>query len=146
MGFGRVVGGLGRLGVVVGLGAVAAAHAVWASGSPWPAKNERQLAEAVTGDRTMPPAAASAAVAGVLGVTAVVAGSRRGGVVRTILRLGAAGVLGVRAALDADAATDVLGMRKPGRRFRELNERYYRPLCAALAAALVLSTFGTRPR
>ncbi|QIK64248.1 DUF3995 domain-containing protein [Leucobacter viscericola] len=44
-----------------GLLAVGALHLVWASGSAWPAKNPKKLAEAVVGNSNMMPGAGATA-------------------------------------------------------------------------------------
>lgn len=92
----------------------------------------------------MPPRSASAAIAGLLGIAVLIIAPRRGGVVRTLARLGIAGVLGLRSVLDAQETTTVLGRPRPGRTFRELDVRYYRPLCAVLAISTTCSALGTR--
>lgn len=57
----------------LGVGAVAAVHALWGLGSTWPEANEEALARSVVGDgrRRMPPAWQCFAVAVVLALVAV---------------------------------------------------------------------------
>ncbi len=123
-----------------GLMGVSAVHALWAAGSTWPARDDRALAELVVGSETMPPRAASAAVA--LGAAAAalcvagVGGTRRPATGARLL-IGA-GLLG-RAAVGGVVAARMLGLPEPGTRFRAADARLYRPLCAVLGVAALLS-------
>lgn len=131
---------LARLVASSGLLAVAGVHALWATGNPWPEKSQRRLSEAVIGSADVVPStgatvsvAASAAAGGVLvggafgNGTAVVATRRMIG-----LALLARGVLGGNSALIA------LGLPEGGKRFQELDERLYRPLCITLGIATLI--------
>ncbi|MBN8882159.1 MAG: DUF3995 domain-containing protein, partial [Salana multivorans] len=64
---------LARVLATAGLSGAAALHAAWAAGSSWPAADDRELAELVTGsgDIGMPPRTASLAVAVLLGGAAL---------------------------------------------------------------------------
>lgn len=131
---------LARLVASTGLLAVAGIHAVWASGNPWPEKNQRRLSEAVIGNSEFVP--------GVGATVSVVAGAAVGGIVvggafgngpavvatrRMIgLALLARGVLGGKSALIA------MGLPEGGKRFQELDERLYRPLCITLGIATLI--------
>ena len=123
-----------------GLLAVAAVHAGWAAGSPWPLADRRELARAVVGGERMPPATACLAVAALLTVAAgLVAGfPRRAPGLR---RLGASGVvaaLAARGLVGAAGLTPGLVRRlSPERRvsgeFARWDRRLYSPLCLLLA-------------
>ncbi len=123
----------------VGLGAVAALHAAWASGSTWPARNRQELAEAVVGNRNaLPDRRATAAVAGIAGVAAVTTAGAFGESTALVRgrRLVGVALLG-RAALGGDVALALLGMPPAGKRFLALDDRWYRPLCAVLGVAVL---------
>lgn len=121
-----------------GLAAVSALHVAWAAGSPWPAKNKKKLAEATVGSTIeMPEAGPTLIVAAGTGTAALLATGvlGNGHMQRTGLRLmGSALVL--RSVLGGEAALAVLGLPESGKKFRELDEKYYRPLTAVLGAAL----------
>ncbi len=135
--------GVARAVAGIGIGAVAAVHTAWAAGSTWPAGSRAELAEAVVGNRNaMPDRRATAVVAGVAAIAAVTAAGAFGesrAVVRGRRLIGAA-LLG-RAALGGDVALAALGLPAAGERFRELDCRWYRPLCATLGTAAL---FGAR--
>lgn len=123
-----------------GLTAAGALHSIWASGSPWPAKNTKRLGEAVVGNaKALPGARATRVVAGAAFVGGAVAagglGEGRGAVV--LRRIMGAGML-ARAALGGDAALAALGLPKAGKKFKELDRRYYRPLFGIIGAALII--------
>jgi len=120
-----------------GLLAIAGLHAAWAAGSAWPCKDRETLSDLVAGrpDRQMPPAAASLTVSALLTTAAalVVGYPRR---LPRLRRLGAAcvvAVLTVRGSTGIFGYTNVLVSWKPGERFRDMDRRYYGPLCLALA-------------
>jgi hypothetical protein len=119
-----------------GLGAVAALHALWATGSTWPLGGRAELADAVRGTRTAPSAGACLAVAGALAAAAgVVAGRPRGH--PRLQRAGAVTVsaaLAVRGALGLAGRTHIVAPGATSARFRSLDRRLYAPLCLALAA------------
>lgn len=128
-----------RLVAWAGLTAAGVLHAIWASGSPWPAKNRRRLGEAVVGNaKAMPEAEATWAVAGAAftGAALVAGGFGEGRVAVGLRRLMGAGLV-ARAALGGDAALAALGLPPAGKRFRELDRRYYRPLFAVLGLAVL---------
>lgn len=130
-----------------GLSAAGVLHAIWASGSAWPATNSKQLAEAVVGNSgTMPDKRATSAVAGAaLFGGAVAAGVLGEGRVATGLRRLMGGALLARAVLGGSAALAVLGLPPAGERFRTLDRRYYRPLFCVLGTALVVGAKKVAP-
>lgn len=128
----------------IGLTAVGVVHAVWAVGSPWPMENRQELAEAVVGGRDLPDANATAVVATSALIGGVVAGGAFGeGALPVALRRSAGVLLLARAAFGGEAALALLGLQKAGKRFVELDNRWYRPFCAVLGFALLV---GARHR
>jgi uncharacterized protein DUF3995 len=122
---GRVAGAV----VPAVLAALAALHAVWALGSPWPADSREELAEAVlSSSEGMPPDWATWAVAaGLLGAAAVVrraAGPAPSARVRA-LALAVAGAFLVRAV--AYLPGDVAGGLETT--YQQLDLAVYAPLC-----------------
>ena len=93
----RVIGTLARLFSVLGLGLIGGLHLLWATGSTWPATDERELADAVAGTRRMPPPGACGAVGGLLIGAATIVATPRGGFA-SIVRFGTASALAARAA------------------------------------------------
>ena len=130
----QVAHGAAAATATLGLAGVSALHLVWASGSHWPARSERALADAVAGSRRMPPPAASAVVGVGAAVAAAWVPAARG-------RLGALGTgligagLLARGVAGGVVAARALGMPETSRRFRRLDERWYRPLCLVLGTA-----------
>ncbi len=123
-----------------GLTGAGALHAIWASGSPWPAKNSKRLGEAVVGSsKALPSPTATWVVAGAAFTGGAIAagGLGEGRAVVGFRRLMGLGLL-TRAAAGGDAALSVLGLPAPGKRFRELDQRYYRPLFGVLGLAILL--------
>lgn len=123
-----------------GLTGAGVLHAIWASGSPWPAKNRKQLGEAVVGSsKALPSDTATWAVAGAAFAGGAVAagGLGEGRAAVGLRRLMGLGLL-ARAAAGGDAALAVLGLPPAGKRFRELDRRYYRPLFGVLGLAVLL--------
>ena len=125
----------------VGLTAVGVVHAVWASGSSWPMKNRHDLAEAVVGSRDFPDSKATGAVAATALVGGVVAvGAFGEGPLPVALRRGAGLLLVARAVFGGETALALLGLPKSGKRFVELDNRWYRPFCAVLGVALLVAS------
>ncbi|MGB0099875.1 MAG: DUF3995 domain-containing protein, partial [Nocardioides sp.] len=128
----RGVGAVGLLGVGI-------VHALWASGSTWPASSAEALGEAVVGSSTgMPaPGAAWVVAVGAVGAAGVVAG---GGADRPVAvavrRTVGAGIL-TRGVLGGVVACRILGLPSPGPRFRSLDRAAYRPVCLVLGAAIL---------
>lgn len=123
-----------------GLTAAGVLHAVWASGSPWPARDAKRLSEAVVGNaKAMPDASATATVAALaLAGGAIAAGGLgQGRAVVALRRLMGSGLL-ARAILGGDAALRVLRLPPSGQRFRDLDRRLYRPLFATLGLCVLV--------
>ena len=115
---------------------LAGLHAVWGLGATWPLPDRASLADAVVGTDDVPPPAACFAVAGALGVGAILVGGRPRRVSR-VRRWGSAGVVGVLAARGVAGllgGTDRLSPGSTSPRFRRLDRRLYSPLCLGLAA------------
>lgn len=141
----RAIVALARFVAWLGLTAVGVLHAVWASGSAWPAKNRKQLAQATVGSNQHPEAQATAVVAATALVGgAVAAGALGEGALPVAGRRIAGVVLIARSALGGDAALKVLGLPKANKHFIELDNQYYRPLCAVLGVALLIG--ARKPR
>ena len=115
--------------------ALGALHVIWATGSSWPAADAGTISGR-SGAAASPGPVACLAVAGLLGTAAaLVTGHPRArpGLART----GSAGVtatFALRGALGLAGRTDLLSPGSTSPRFRELDRRYYGPLCLGLAA------------
>lgn len=130
-----------------GLTGIGALHAVWATGAPWPAKNRKRLAEATVGTATDAPSTLPTAFVAVaaLAAGAVLAGAMGEGRVGTGIRRLVGCAFLIRGLLGGSTALAVLGMPRPGATFVQLDNRYYRPLCLALALAAFVGA-GRRRR
>ena len=131
---------LARLTGWAGLTAAGALHAIWATGSSWPAKSSKRLGEAVVGNaHAMPDARATWSVAGaaLFGAAVAAGGLGEGRAAVGLRRLMGAGLL-ARAIVGGDVALSTLRLPAPGERFRELDRRCYRPLFGVLGASLIL--------
>jgi len=133
------------------LAAIAALHAAWALGSPWPAGTQRELAEAVLSqgerdrlDGGMPPAPLTASVALVLLAAAgTVRGAATGPRSRT-LRGAAWGVSAVFLARGvAYLPSDLIGGLDDT--YRRLDLAVYSPLCLALGATTAIAVRRASP-
>lgn len=124
-----------------GLGAAAVLHAAWATGSPWPAANQDELADLVVGCRPFPSAALTWAIVGLLtsgaGITAAASTTAS---YRRWVRLGARGVG------TALLARGVGGLVVSGNQiadstavYRRNDLRIYSPLCLVLGTAAMES-------
>lgn len=126
---------------VSGLAALSGLHAVWATGSSWPAKNAEQLAEAVVGQAIEMPATAPTAVvsAGAAVASLLASGALGDG---SVQRLGVR-VIGtamlLRAALGGNVALAALKLPPSGEKFRTLDRRFYRPFAALIGVSLWLA-------
>ncbi|QVQ50192.1 DUF3995 domain-containing protein [Spiractinospora alimapuensis] len=123
----------------VGLLGISAIHFLWASGSPWPAKSQGELAEMVVGNAEDVPTPASSAVVavGAAGAALGVAGvGGQSGCAVNARRLVGVGLL-ARGVLGGAVALRALGASEPGRRFRELDRTFYRPLCLVLGGSVL---------
>lgn len=131
---------LSRLIASTGLLGAAALHAAWAAGSSWPAHNRRDLADAVVGSPDFPSAEATAVVAGVTGLGALVVAGAGGDRKRAVcVRRGIGLALLARAIADGEVACRVLGLPEPSNRFRELDTQIYRPACALIGLTALRS-------
>jgi Protein of unknown function (DUF3995) len=140
---------LSTLTAATGLAAVGALHAVWATGSPWPLPDKRQLTDAVSGRAGYDPAspAACLAMAGLLGTAASLVGGRPRRWPRAS-RIGSAGVVAVLTVRDLfglAGRTDLISPGSESERFRRLDRRIYSPLCLTLGA-LALPAVLSRAR
>lgn len=137
-----------RLVAWTGLTAAGAIHAVWASGSSWPERNRKRLGEAVVGSaKQQPDAQATLAVSGLaFAGGAVAAGALGEGKFIVGVRRVAGLALIARAAFGGAAALDALGMNEPGKRFEDLDRRFYRPAFAVLGVAMLLGAKDSRKR
>ena len=130
-----------------GLLGIGALHALWATGSPWPMSDRKELADAVAGlkDSDPPSSAACLAVTGLLGTgAAFVAGHPRRA--PALSRIGSAGVVAVlstRGALGMAGHTDIVSPGSVSKRFRRLDRRFYSPLCLTLAALALPAVSGS---
>ncbi|PRI11642.1 DUF3995 domain-containing protein [Leucobacter massiliensis] len=134
------VTGIARLVGWAGLTGAGVLHAIWASGSSWPEKNSKRLSKAVVGSaKGLPDADATwgVAAAAVAGGAIAAGGLGEGRAVVGLRRLMGLGLL-TRAAVGGDAALAALGLPEPGKRFRELDRRWYRPLFGVLGIALLI--------
>ncbi|GAA1780980.1 DUF3995 domain-containing protein [Agromyces lapidis] len=139
MRFAGAVVGTSRVIAALGLVGVGALHAAWASGSSWPARSRRELAEAVVGSDAAPAPLPTAVVAVAATAAGIVAGGALGD--RSIAvagRRAAGAALLARAVVGGPAACRVLGLPEPSDRFRDLDARVYRPLCVVLGVAAIL--------
>jgi hypothetical protein len=132
-----------------GLAAVGALHVVWATGSSWPMSDRRLLTDAVVGSDgdQPPPPAACLTVAALLGTAAALVDGRPRALPR-ISRLGSAGVVAVLAARGAfglAGRTDIVSPGSVSEHFRELDRKYYSPLCLTLAALATPAALRATP-
>ncbi|MFB8237290.1 DUF3995 domain-containing protein [Kitasatospora purpeofusca] len=132
-------------GVLAGTGAL---HALWTV-TPWPLRTPEEFADTVVGTgEGVPPAAACAAVAGLLGAAAYLVAAEAGAAPAVgPARLRRAGVWTVSAVLLTRGAGGLMvfgGERaRRSERFRRLDTRYYSPLCLALGTgAAVVAGVG----
>jgi hypothetical protein len=125
------------------LAGLAGLHALWASGSSWPARDRAELADLMAGRAggPVPPPAACLTVALLLAAASgVVAGRpRRVPVLQRAAAGGVAAVLAVRGTCGLVGRTDLVSPGSVSPRFRRLDRRVYSPLCLALAAAAASS-------
>lgn len=143
-----------------GLTGIAAIHALWASGSPWPAASRDELADLIVGSRPFPSSAMTVGVVIIIGIgtgtvlvesrrmtradTTSTANSAPPGIAGRAIRLGA---LFVPAAM---ALRGVVGFAMSGLElgqepdlYRRWDLRIYSPLCLALAIVAYLAVRRT---
>jgi len=143
----QVVRTVARVVSTAALMALSVLHAVWASGSPWPAKNKKQLGEAVVGsDGPMPGVTPTLVVAGGTAAAALLASGALGkGPAQRLALRGMGTVMVLRAVSGGGPALAAMGLPAAGRTFRQLDARVYRPLAALLGASLWLAQRVERP-
>ena len=112
----------------------AALHALWGTGSAWPARDRRDLADAVAGTPEFPGPAACSAVAILLGGAAVVVARGARGPGGRLAVAGIAGGFAIRGVAGVTGAARWLATPAPSDRFVALDRRYYGPLCLTIAA------------
>ncbi|WDR03869.1 DUF3995 domain-containing protein [Devosia algicola] len=124
--------------------AVALAHLLWSMGRTWPIRDEKLLAQTVTGFENverMPPKLASLAVAIITmasGIAALsLADHDSGGVWLTLLGVPLAAVFITRGAI---GYTKRWADKTPHLSFRYNDRRVYSPLCLLLGAGFVALT------
>jgi hypothetical protein len=115
---------------------LAGLHVAWGLGSTVPFGDRAQLADSVIGGAAVPERAACFAVAAALGTGAALVSDmpRLAAAPRRLGLLGMATVFGVRGGLGLIGRTDVISPGSASARFRDLDRRFYAPLCLALAA------------
>jgi hypothetical protein len=137
---------LSQRSAAVTLVGIAGLHGLWAGGSAWPAPDRDTLANVVAGrdGGAVRSAAACVSVAALLAIAAAfVAGQPRRLPQLQRTGTGAAGVavaLAVRGSCGLAGRTDRISPGSTSPRFRQLDRRYYSPLCLSLAAAAASST------
>jgi len=111
----------------------------WATGSYFPARDQRSLARRVTGADVMPPRVASAVVGVGLGLVGVLATqpTAYGQPALTHARRAAGLALLARAVVPTSWLLNGLSLPEPAPEFVRLNRIAYRPFCLALAVGLL---------
>jgi hypothetical protein len=119
------------------LAALGLVHAVWATGSAWPARDRRQLANLVAGTETMPGRAWCTAVAGGLATSgALVAGVGGEHSSARVARAVVCGAFLVRGSAGVTKTTHHLVSWTPGAEFVRRDRRWYGPLCLGIGVAI----------
>lgn len=116
------------------LAAAPGMHALWGTGSPWPARDRRELADLVVGTEDFPDSGACFAVAAGLAGAAMVAAVAPDGAGGRAARAGIAGVFAVRGVAGLTESTGRLLPWTPSKRFVYRDRRGYGPLCVLIAA------------
>jgi len=111
-----------------------AMHAVWGTGSAWPARDRRELADLVVGTQEFPDTSACFTVATLLAGAAAVVARGAGGPRGRASRACIAGVFAIRGVAGLTGSTRWLVPWTPSDRFADWDRRYYGPLCVAIAA------------
>lgn len=135
----RTVRSVGAGGLLV----IAGVHAAWASGSSWPAPDERSLARAVIGRDEMPSSGACWSVAALLlAASALVAGYPKGsGRIEWFRDAGLTCVVGAFLVRGLAGAFGLLPPQRASEVFARWDRRLYSPLCFVLA---LLRAYGGR--
>jgi hypothetical protein len=119
------------------LAALAAVHAAWATGSAWPARDRRRLAQLVAGTERMPGPAQCAAVAcGLATSSALVAGLGGERSIARVARGVVCGALLVRGGAGLTGSTQHLVSWTPAPEFMRRDRRWYGPLCLGIGVAV----------
>ncbi|WP_410905023.1 DUF3995 domain-containing protein [Puerhibacterium sp. TATVAM-FAB25] len=119
-----------------------ALHVLWGTGSSWPARDRRELADLVAGTSEFPGSGACFTVAAVLAGAAAVVATRAGGLRGRAGRACIAGAFAVRGVAGLSGSTRSLVPWAPSDRFVDLDRRYYGPLCVAIAALVAAGLTG----
>src|SRR5947209_7032108 len=119
------------------LAVLAALHAAWATGSAWPARDRRRLAQLVAGAEEMPGRAPCTVVACGLATSSVlVAGLARKRWVARVSRSVVCGAFLVRGAAGLTGSTHRLVSWTPAAEFVRRDRRCYGPVCLGIGAAV----------
>jgi len=119
------------------LAALAALHAAWATGSAWPARDRRRLAQLVAGTERMPgPAQCVAVACGLATSSALVAGLGGERSIARVARGVVAGAFLVRGGAGLTGSTRRLVSWTPGPEFVRRDRRWYGPLCLGIGMAV----------
>ena len=118
------------------IAAAAGVHVLWGTGSAWPARDRRELAEVVVGTEEFPGSAACFAVATLLVGAAGVVAAGPGGAVRRTARRGITTAFALRGVTGVTGLTSVMTPWTPSERFVEADRRFYGPLCLVIAALI----------
>ena len=119
------------------LGALGLLHAVWATGSAWPARDRHRLAELVAGTETMPGRASCTAVACALATSAaLVAGVGGEHSLARVARAGIASAFLARGGAGLTGTTHHLVSWTPAAELVPRDRRWYGPLCLGIGAAV----------
>ncbi|MEH3078744.1 MAG: DUF3995 domain-containing protein [Quadrisphaera sp.] len=115
-------------------------HVCWALGSHWPASSGSDLADAVVGAQALPARVPTAVVSvGLVSGAVIVSGALGRPRARRSAAVALGGAFVARGALGGSAAARRITASAPSARFVRLDRRCYRPLCAAIGVALLVS-------
>jgi hypothetical protein len=141
------MGRLTRPAAAGSLAALGLLHAVWATGSAWPARDRHRLANLVAGTETMPGRAWCTTVAcGLATSGALVAGLGGDHSVARAARAVVCGAFVVRGGAGLTGTTHHLLSWTPTPEFVRRDRRCYGPLCLGIAAAIAPTLTATSPR
>ncbi len=127
------------------LAALAGLHALWATGSAWPARDRRRLAQLVAGTERMPgPAPCTAVACGLATSSALVAGLGGERSIARVARGVVCGALLVRGAAGLTGSTRHLVSWTPAPEFVRRDRRWYGPLCLGIGAAVATMLASSR--